>query len=516
MERKHRLTTLVIVFALVLFGTIGSWAGEASRGGTLRIGYFQDMTGLDPHTQLGIPAVYVMQNIFQSLVTLNENLEIVPELAESWEVQEAGRTYVFHLRRGVQFHDGTPFDAAAVKWNFERLFNPEEAIPLRSYFTAVESVEVVDAHTVKITQQYPSQSLLLPALASYGLSGFMLISPSSYKTWGKKDLMLQPSGTGPFKFVKWNQNQVILLERNAQYWRPGLPYLDRLEFRIVKEGVTRVAALQRGEVDFANRLPVEQVGLVAKDSKIQLLKGPDMALVFTAFNLQRKPFDDMRVRRALAGYGLNRDEFAKMIFLGQAVPLTSMVPPGALGHLDFPELYPYNPEKAKALLREAGYDERNPLQYTILLNPFNAQFAAPLKTQLEKLGVVKVMVEVVDHPIFLKRIRTHELDQVVTQSYPFLEAAERFRLLESDAKGGLDLANAQDAKSEMLVDKFRRATDSKEAQQRAEEVLRYMAENATYFGLTSIPFFDALRDEVKGFRFPRHLKLDFETVWLDR
>jgi hypothetical protein len=101
-------------------------------------GILNDMTGLDPHTQLGIPAVYVMQNIFQSLVTLNENLEIVPEAAESWEVQEAGRTYVFPLRRGVQFHDGTPFDAAAVKWNFERLFNPEEAIPLRSYFTPVE------------------------------------------------------------------------------------------------------------------------------------------------------------------------------------------------------------------------------------------------------------------------------------------------------------------------------------------------------------------------------------------
>lgn len=232
--------------------------------------------------------------------------------------------------------------------------------------------------------------------------------------------------------------------------------------------------------------------------------------------MQRKPFDDIRVRQALGGYGLNRGEIAKVVFLGQAVPLVSMVPPGARGHLDLPELYPYNPEKAKALLKEAGYDERNPLQYTILLNPFNAAFAAPLKTQLEKLGVVKVTVEIPEHPIFLKRIRTHELDQAVSQSYPFLEAGERFRLFESDAKGGLDLANAQDPKGEARVEQFRRTTDSLEAQRRAEGILRYIAENGTYFGLSSIPFFDAMRDDVKGFRFRRHLKVDFEEVWLDK
>jgi ABC-type transport system substrate-binding protein len=515
MDRKHRLTTLVIVFALLVLGTIGAWAGEARRGGTLRIGYFQDMTGLDPHTQIGIPAVYVMQNIFQSLVTLNEHLEFVPELAESWQVQEGGRTYVFHLRRGVQFHDGTPFDAAAVKWNFERLFDPEEKALMRAYFGAVASVEVIDTHTLKITQKYPSQ-MLLPALASYGLAGFMLVSPTSYKTWGKRDLLLHPVGTGPFKFVKWDQNQVILLERNTQYWRPGLPYLDRLEFKIIKEGVTRLAALRKGEVDFANRLPVEQVGLVAKDPKIQLFKGPDMALVYTWFNTQRKPFDDLRVRQALAGYGLNRAEISKAVFLAHGGPLVSMVPTGALGHLDFPERYPYNPEKAKALLKEAGYDERNPLQYTILLNPFNVMFAAPLKTQLEKLGVVKVTVEVPDHPIFLKRVLAHELDQGVTQSYPFLEAGERFRLFETKARGGLDWANAQDAKADALVDEFYRAVDAQVRAQRAEAVLRYSAENALLLGLSTIPFFDALRDDVKGFRFRRHLKLDFETVWLDR
>lgn len=503
-----------VICALLLVPAL-LWAQAPKRGGTLRIGYWQDMTGLDPHTNIGIPAVYVMQNIFQSLVTLNEELDIVPELAESWEVQEASKTYVFRLRQGVQFHDGTPFDAAAVKWNFDRLFDLEEKVQMRAYFGGVASVEVIDTHMLKITQHYPSQ-MLLPALASYALAGFMLISPTSYQTWGKRDLTLHPAGTGPFKFVKWEQNNVIVLERNPQYWQPRLPYLDRLEFKIIKEGVTRLTALRRGEVDFANRLPVEQVGLVEKDPKIQLFKGPDMALVFTWFNTQRKPFDDMRVRQALGGYGLNRAEISKTVFLGHGSPLVSMVPTGARGHLDFPEIYPYNPEKARALLKEAGYDERNPLEYTLLLNPFNPMFAAPIKTQLEKLGVVKVTIEVPDHPIFLKRILNHELEQGVTQSYPFLEAGERMRLFETKARGGLDFANAQNPKADALVDEFYRATDPQTREQRAEAVLRYSAQNALLLGLSTIPFFDAVRHDVKGFRFRRHLKVDFATVWLDR
>lgn len=157
---------------------------------------------------------------------------------------------------------------------------------------------------------------MLSALASYALAGFMMVSPTAYQQWGKRELRLHPAGTGPFKFSKWEQNNVIILERNPDYWKPGLPYLDRLEFKIIKEGVTRATALRRGKIDFANRLPVEQIGLVDQDAKIRVPKGPDTALVYTNFNLSRKPFDDIRVRQAIAGYGLNREEIAKATFLG--------------------------------------------------------------------------------------------------------------------------------------------------------------------------------------------------------
>lgn len=512
---QRHLTWSMLLALLIVLGLVGLAAAQQPRyGGTLRIGYWQDMTGMDPHLSAGIPAVYVMQSIFQTLVTLNEELDIVPELAHAWEVQDSGTTYVFHLQQGVQFHDGTPFDAQAVKWNFDRLLNPEEGVLMRGYFGSVASVEVVDAHTVKVSLKYPDQTLL-PALASYALAGVMMVSPTAYQTWGKQDLRLHPVGTGPFKFSTWEQNNVILLERNTHYWKPGVPYLDRVEYKIIKEGMTRATALRRGEVDFANRLPVENIGAVEKAPQIKLFKGPDMALVFTSFNVSRTPFDDLRVRQAVGGYGLDRDELAKAGFLGRAQPLTSMIPPGTRGHVDFPERYPYDPARAQALLKEAGFDARHPLRYTMLTNPFNTTVATIMKSQLARIGVEMTM-EVPDHPAFVKRLIAGEFDQQLTQSYPFIDLGERLRLFITKERGGLDFARANDAQADALADHYRQTSEASQLPQRGEELLRYVADNAWTLGLTTIPFFDAVRDNVKGFRFRRHLKVDFETVWLER
>jgi peptide/nickel transport system substrate-binding protein len=198
MSRRLFHGTLMSLLCLAVFGS--AIAGEPRRGGTLRIAYEADITGLDPHTSLGIQAMYVEQNLFNTLVSIDENAEYVPDLAESWEVKEDGRVYIFHLRQGVKFHDGTDFNAEAVKWNFDRLLDPQENVITRSYFEPIlESVQVIDEHTLQITLKYPTNTLL-PALAAYRV-GFMIISPASYKKWGRQDLPLHPAGTGPFKLA---------------------------------------------------------------------------------------------------------------------------------------------------------------------------------------------------------------------------------------------------------------------------------------------------------------------------
>jgi peptide/nickel transport system substrate-binding protein len=174
----------------------------------------------------------------------------------------------------------------------------------------------------------------------------------------------------------------------------------------MKEGVTRATALRAGEVDFANYIPREQVERLTRDPAIQVLKGKDTQRVATYLNLSKPLFAEVRVRRALLGYGIDRQSIARTALLGQAQPLWSFVPPGGKDFLDFGEQFPYDPEKAQALLKEAGFNESNPVRYTIMTHgaePALPIVAAIMKTQYAKIGV-DVTVEVIDRPIFLRRL----------------------------------------------------------------------------------------------------------------
>ena len=207
-----------VALAVVCAGVAGAWAQQPKYGGTLRVAFEAGITGWSPAIP-GLQNYYVNQNLLNTLVTLDENLGFVPDLAESWDIQEQGQIYVFTLRRNVKFHDDTDFDAAAVKWNLDRIIADDKAAAHR-FFANVESSTVIDAHTLHITMRYPTATLL-SALATNG-TGLLIISPTSEKTWGK-DVLRHPAGTGPFRFVTWEQKAPIVLERNPHDFKAGLP-----------------------------------------------------------------------------------------------------------------------------------------------------------------------------------------------------------------------------------------------------------------------------------------------------
>lgn len=216
---RQRMGCLIIIMVgCLLLVHLAAWAQQPKPGGTLRVAWEADIAGLDPRLSPGAQAGYIMGNLFNSLVTIDAELNYVPELAESWDILANGKIYVFHLRKGVKFHDGTDFDAEAVRWNYQRAVDPEEkALDAPSYIL-VESVEVLDTHTVKFTLKYPSATLL-PVIAAHA-AGFLQMSPASYKRWGREEVRLHPVGTGPFTFVTWEQNRVIVLEKNPHYFKP--------------------------------------------------------------------------------------------------------------------------------------------------------------------------------------------------------------------------------------------------------------------------------------------------------
>jgi ABC-type transport system substrate-binding protein len=202
------LLGLLVVLSLIGFGV----AQQPKPGGALRVAWEADITGFDPHLSPGTQAYYVEGNLFNSLLTIDAELNYVPDLAESWDILENGKIYVFHLRKGVKFHDGTDFDAEVVRWNYQRIMDPEEKALDAPFYSSIESVEVLDAHTVKFTLKHPSMTLL-PTMAA-NRAGFLQMSPASYKQRGKDEVRLHPVGTGPFTLARWEQNQIIVLEKN--------------------------------------------------------------------------------------------------------------------------------------------------------------------------------------------------------------------------------------------------------------------------------------------------------------
>jgi peptide/nickel transport system substrate-binding protein len=453
---RYRAGFLIAIVSSLLLVHVAAWAQEPRPGGTLRVAWESDVGGFDPRLSPGAQAGYVMGNLFNSLVTIDAELNYVPDLAESWDILENGKVYVFHLRKGVKFHDGTDFDAEAVRWNYQRMMDPEEKALDAPSYSLVEGVDVLDAHTVRFTLKYPSATLL-PVIAAHA-TGFLQMSPASYARWGREEVRLHPVGTGPFTLASWEQNRVIMLAKNPHYFKPGLPYLDRIELRIMKEGVTRVTALRTGEVDFANAVPPEHVERLSKDGKLQVLRGRETLRVNSYFNLARAPFSDDRVRRALLGYGIDRPAIVKTALLGLARPLWRSVPSGGKGHIDFEEQFAYNPDTAKGLLKEAGYDARNPLRYTLMTHSAEAALptiATILKTQYAKLGV-DLTVEVLDRPIFLRRWqRDRDWDQILGVSGAAFDSFQLSRVL--DTRAGNNTLNHHDAHVDALIDRMKEA-----------------------------------------------------------
>jgi ABC-type transport system substrate-binding protein len=515
--KGHRLRRgfLIAIIGCLFLVALAVAEPQPKSGGTLRVAWEADITGLDPYISPGIQSWHVVGNLFNSLLTIDGELNYIPDLAESWEILEGGKVYVFHLRKGVKFIDGTDFDAEVVRWNYQRIMDPAEKAFVAPFFAIIDTVEAIDAHTVKFTLKHPSMTLL-PVMAAERV-GFLQMSPAAFKKWGKEEIRLHPVGTGPFKLARWDQNQIVVLEKNPHYFKPGLPYLDRVELRIIKEGVTRVTALRTGEVDFANYIPREHVERLAKDPQIQVIRGRDTQRIQSFFNLRKPAFQDVRVRRALLGYGLDRQAIARTALLGLAQPLWSFVPPGSRGHIDFGDQFAYDPVKAKALLQEAGFDERNPLRYTIMTHGAEAALptiATIMKTQYAKLGV-EATVEVIDRPIFLRRLVTdRDWDQVLNFSGAALDTYSATRLI--DTRAGNNTSNHDDKQVDALIDRLKEAATEEAYLQAGYDLQRYVTEQMLYQSVTTLPFLQATRTYVKGYENLHGYKIRFETTWLDK
>jgi ABC-type transport system substrate-binding protein len=326
-----------------------------------------------------------------------------------------------------------------------------------------------------------------------------------------------PTGTGPFILKEWSPGQRVVLEKNPQYFKPGLPYLDRLEIRIMKDPLTASTALRAGEIDFIARVPIQQVLVLEKSPGIRLATGPSMAPAVALLNLRVKPFDDVRARRAVGGYGINREELAKVGFYGRVQPLISVLPPGVPDAINLNEMYPYSPEKAKQLLQELGYDEKNPLRFTILVGNQDAtlaDLATLIKNQMVKIGV-EAKINLVDQTTWIDRFGAkHDFEMGVSNFGSLLDINMRSVSFFHGAQS--DYAGINDPQVEELVLQWRRTLDAEGRKQVSADIQRRLADQMEWVNITGYPFYQAYRERVKDYRFYDQAYLFMEQVWLEK
>ncbi|MBM3318140.1 MAG: glutathione ABC transporter substrate-binding protein [Candidatus Eisenbacteria bacterium] len=385
------LIALVAVVAL-FYGGLGPASGGPAtpapvRGGSLVIAQGTDATTLDGHLYTDSPTASIMEHMIETLFSFEPDGRIVPKLATSYTASADGRTWTIKLRSGIRFHDGTPFNAEAVKFNLDRVLDPATRAAFRFLIDRVTEVTAVDDTTVRIVTNAP----FAPMIAHLAHSGTGIQSPTAIRRLGA-DYSRSPVGTGLFKFREWVRGDRVVMTRNDDYWGEKA-YLDEVTFRAIPEDGTRVLALEGGAVHVAVRVPPRDIERLEKVAGIRVDNTSSLRTIFVAFNTQRPPFNDKRVRQAI-NYAVNK----------RAIVGTSSPPTGALAGTarisDAPiapnvqgytstMTYEWDMDKAKALLAEAGHGRG--LSFT-MHHPTgryvrDAEIAAGIQALLRRVGV---------------------------------------------------------------------------------------------------------------------------------
>jgi peptide/nickel transport system substrate-binding protein len=356
MKRKDFIV-LFLVTAVFFAGCIGQKPAVPEKlGGTLIFARSGDAVRLDPSNVTDGISIDVCANIFDALLKFKPGTtEVAPALATEWSSSGDGLVWTFKLRQGVKFHDGTPFNADAVVFSFERQYNKDS--PYYKYgeweywtymYTGIKDVRKIDDYTVKIDLKDP----YAPFVTNMALFTVYIVSPTALKA-DPENFFKKPIGTGPFKFVEWVKDDHITLAANDEYW-DGRPYLDQLIWRTIPEASIRLAELEKGTITGYTGVSPDDVAKIEGNSALKLMKQPGLNVGYLAMNCKKKPFTDKRVRQAV-NYAINKKDIVDNLYKGTGVVAKNPMPPMLWGYNDAVQDYPYDPAKAKALLAEAGY-----------------------------------------------------------------------------------------------------------------------------------------------------------------
>ena len=524
---------VAVIFAItaltVQLFALAALAATPKQGGVLRVGLHLEPTTLDPHGAIHATGVQMNKVIFESLVQLDQSGTAKPLLATSWTTSADGKMWTFKLRDGVKFHDGTSFDADAVKFSLDRVRDPATgSLSGPSFLGPIEKVEVVDRLTVKLQFSKP-----YPALLDGLETGYLaIVSPAAAKKFGK-EFGQHPVGTGPYTFESWMRGQQVMLKRNPGYdWAPaharhqGPAYLDQIIFRFIPEHQTRLAAFERGELDLFGRAPGPDVARLREDKRfvmnLNMFKGEPTEFLI---NASKPPTNELAVRQAML-YAINRESVVKAVTFGISTPAYGPLKPSIWPYWKGVEaMYRHDPAKAKEILERAGWKPepdgvrmKEGRRLSTVVNVKDDPQALDM-LQLMQADLKRVGMQLEIRPMALAA--SEDLARKGENGLTFMDwrgTDPDILTLQFHSKniGGWNFGYLKDPVLDKLLDDARQEMNRAQRQKMYEEAQRYIMEQAAV-----IPLFNQVQPD-PGWAYVKDLAFDANTYfmlyddWLDK
>jgi peptide/nickel transport system substrate-binding protein len=522
MRHTRRWTTVALGVLAALAVTVGLPAPGIGQlrdpkiGGTLVFGFDSMDNSYDPAVFTSWTGINTINNVFDTLVQTTDGSTFKPGLATSWTISSDGKTYAFQLRRGVKFHDGTPFNAEAVKFSIERQINPnhpghapgmtQAAIALGS----VERVDVAGEYEARIVLKTPNSA----QLANLAIFSTGIVSPDAVRKY-RTDFAVVPIGTGPFRFQRLDKGQQVVLQANEQYWG-GRPYLDRVIIRAIPEDSTRKAALVTGEIDLTTYVDPKDMPELSGNRRLRTMTAAANSTGYMAMNARHEALAKKRVRQALCT-AINRKNIIDVVFSGGAVPVAGWLPPILFAHdRSLASAYPFDANKAKAMLSEAGYPNGFELTFDVQAAAHWPRMAELVQEDFRRVGVratiqrrdpaaTAALVNAGRHNIWFSDWTGGNLDPDYFMFSPFHSDSPR-------AKGRLNYGNPEYDK---LVEGAVLTSDIGRRRQLYSQAQKIIVEDAPLCSLYYNQFRAAMKASVNGFDLNPIRYLFFKSVWMD-
>lgn len=474
-SRRSRVASLLLGLAAILCLPSCSSKPDAN---TLVMIIESSPTNLDPRVGIDARSELIDGLIFDDLLARGDNLDVAPALAERWDIPDP-LTYVFHLHRGVRFHDGRSLTSRDVKWTFDSLLQGKIRSTKAAVYRFVDHIDAPDEATVVFHMKEPDATLL------WNLSdGAMGIVPD-----GSGDEMTRrPVGSGPFRFVSAEMDRDVVIERNPDYWG-GPPKLPRVRFAVVPDATTQALELRKGSADVElNALPPDNIVTLSRDSNLEVERSPGTRLAYLGFNLRDPILKDVRVRQAIA-YALDRRPMIEYLWRGQAEPARSVLPPQSWAYNSDTAVYDHDVDKANRLLDAAGYPAVNGVRFHVTMKTSTDEntrlMVAVMQQQLRQAGIA-LDIRSFEFATFFSDVQRGAYQMYGLRWIGGNEDPDIFEYAFDTAKfppNGANRVYYSNPRLDALIDKARQASDPQIRKPIYAEVQRIVANDLPYFNL---------------------------------